>query len=82
MPKPVNVISYWSQLIENFQGSSQEFYQAFSAAVNARAVPQTQWVRVEHNRHLCQARQISVGARREVLLTLSSKTHFTKETNR
>ena len=48
MGKPTNVISQWSQLIEHFQGSSQEFYKGFERAVVERAIPQTQWTRVEH----------------------------------
>jgi hypothetical protein len=43
-----NVIGHWSQLIENFQASSQEFYQSFEGAVAERSVPETQSARVEH----------------------------------
>jgi hypothetical protein len=48
MPKPTNIISHWYQLIENFDASSQEFYQAFESAVAARAVPQFHSSRVEY----------------------------------
>lgn len=48
MAKPTNVISQWCQLLENFQASPQEFYQQFEQAVQARAVPQLNWSRVEH----------------------------------
>ncbi len=43
-----NVISHWDQLIENFQASSQDFYRAFEAATEARAVPEIRALRVEH----------------------------------
>jgi len=48
MAKPANVISHWSQLIENFQSSPQDFYKAFETAVTARSVPELHSVRVEH----------------------------------
>lgn len=48
MAKPMNIISHWSHLIENFQASSQQFYTSFEAAVAIRAVPQMETVRVEH----------------------------------
>src|SRR5258708_6635574 len=43
-----NVISHWDQLFENFQASSLEFYNFVEKAVEARSVPDTHWVRVEH----------------------------------
>src|SRR5262245_53210442 len=48
MAKPKNVISQWSQLFENFQASTQDFYTSFEKAVEARAVPQLHRARVEH----------------------------------
>jgi hypothetical protein len=48
MAKPTNVISQWCQLFENFQASSQDFYNQFEQAVEARGVPQLHWTRVEH----------------------------------
>jgi hypothetical protein len=41
MVKPSNVLSQWSQLIENFQASSQDFYVAFERAAAARAMPES-----------------------------------------
>jgi len=48
MAKQANVISHWYQLIENFQASALEFYDSFERAIEARAVPQIHWARVEH----------------------------------
>jgi hypothetical protein len=48
MVKPSNVLSQWSQLIENFQASSQDFYAAFERAAETRAIPQCIANRVEH----------------------------------
>lgn len=48
MAQPVNVISHWYQLIENFQASSVEFYREFERAVQARSVPQIHATSVEH----------------------------------
>jgi len=46
--KHVNVISHWSQLFENFQASSLEFYDSVEKAIEGRAVPEIHWTRVEH----------------------------------
>jgi len=48
LAKPSNVLSQWSQLIPNFQASSQEFYAAFEGAMAARAMPESFSKRVEH----------------------------------
>ncbi|HEY4360351.1 MAG TPA: hypothetical protein VGN17_05265 [Bryobacteraceae bacterium] len=48
MAKQANVISHWSQLIENFQTSSLDFYTSVERAVGTRAVPEIHWSRVEH----------------------------------
>jgi hypothetical protein len=48
MLKLDTVISQWSQLIENFQASSQEFYNAFESAVATRAIPELHSTRIEH----------------------------------
>ena len=48
MVKPSNVISQWSQLIENFQASSRDFYGAFERAAAARAMPESLATRVAH----------------------------------
>jgi hypothetical protein len=48
MVKPSNILSQWSQLIENFQASSQDFYVAFERAAAARAMPESLATRVEH----------------------------------
>ena len=48
MAKQANVISHWHQLIESFQASSLAFYESVEAAVQARALPETQRIRVEH----------------------------------
>jgi hypothetical protein len=70
MPRPANVISQWCQLIENFQASSEEFYQAFAKAVEVRAVPQLNWTRVEHKEGGL------ASARREYLRMHRGKTAF------
>jgi hypothetical protein len=48
MARQANVISHWCHLLENFQTSSLAFYESVEAAVQARAVPETQRIRVEH----------------------------------
>lgn len=48
MAKPVDAISHWDQLFENFQASSVEFYELFERAVAARLVPELHSARVEH----------------------------------
>jgi len=48
MAQVANVVSHWDQLIENFQTSSLEFYNAVEQAVTNRAVPETHWSRIEH----------------------------------
>jgi len=41
-------ISHWGHLFENFQTPSLAFYESVEAAVQARAVPETQPSRIEH----------------------------------
>jgi hypothetical protein len=48
MARKYDFISHWDRLIENFQGSSVEFYNSLEQALVARSVPQTHWTRVEH----------------------------------
>jgi hypothetical protein len=48
MPKQVDAISHWHQLLENFQGSSLEFYSSLETAIKARSVPELHSARIEH----------------------------------
>ena len=48
MAKQANVISHWGHLFEKFQTSSLAFYESVEAAVQARAVPETNRARIEH----------------------------------
>src|SRR5580698_9892264 len=48
MARQANFISHWHQLIGGFQASSLAFYDSVEAAIQARAIPETQRVRVEH----------------------------------
>jgi hypothetical protein len=48
MAKQANVISHWCHLIENFQTSSLAFYESVETAVQARAVPEINRARIEH----------------------------------
>jgi hypothetical protein len=48
MAKQANVISHWGHLFENFQTPSLAFYESVEAAVQARAVPETNRLRIEH----------------------------------
>ena len=48
MPKQVDAISHWHQLLENFQASSLEFYSSLETAIKARSVPELHSARIEH----------------------------------
>jgi hypothetical protein len=48
MARQYDFISHWDRLIEDFQGSSLEFYNSVEKALESRSVPQTHWTRVEH----------------------------------
>jgi hypothetical protein len=48
MPKQVEAIAHWHQLLENFQTSSLEFYSSLEAAIKARSVPELHSARIEH----------------------------------
>lgn len=39
MSSATEVISHWSILLENFQASSQQFYEALARAIQARQIP-------------------------------------------
>jgi hypothetical protein len=47
MAKETQVISHWYQLIEEFQASSQAFYESLAAAIARRQVPDTESSRIE-----------------------------------
>src|SRR5579862_2643000 len=48
MPKQVEAIAHWHQLLENFHTSSLEFYSSLEAAIKARSVPELHSARIEH----------------------------------
>lgn len=45
---PDTVISHWSTLVENLQGSPLEFYQSVEAALQRRQIPETKNDRVDY----------------------------------
>lgn len=47
MSSATEVISHWSTLIQNFQYSSQNFYQAVTEAVQKRQIPEAQINRIQ-----------------------------------
>jgi hypothetical protein len=48
MPKQVEAIAHWHQLLENFHTSSLEFYSSLETAIKARSVPELHSARIEH----------------------------------
>ncbi|HEV2175104.1 MAG TPA: hypothetical protein VGR71_16140, partial [Nitrospira sp.] len=48
MPKQVEAIAHWHQLLENFHTSSLEFYSSLESAIKARSVPELHSARIEH----------------------------------
>ncbi len=66
---PDVVVSHWSTLIEDFQGSSLAFYGAFEVALRRRDIPNTEKSRVDYRESgLLSARREYLRVRREKLV--------------
>jgi len=48
MPKQVEAIAHWHQLLENVQASSLDFYKSLETAIKARSIPELHSARIEH----------------------------------